>query len=80
MRNLESVPQIVAEIDKERCPTYSKFARTIQINLHNDLDLTKGLLKPARWVSMMMTKKQKEERMGKCKDFLTIVHCHLIAC
>jgi hypothetical protein len=47
--------------------------RTIQLTLHEDLDLSK---KSARWVPKLLTSAHKEERIQTCGKFLPAVSFH----
>jgi hypothetical protein len=44
--------------------------RTIQLTLHEDLDLSK---KSARWVLKLLTSAHKEERIQTCEQLLAMV-------
>ncbi len=56
--------------------THGMCTRTIQLTLHEDLDLSK---KSARWVPKLLTSAHKEERIRTCKKFLAMVHCRSVA-
>jgi hypothetical protein len=83
VRRPDFVAEIAAEVDEDRRITIRKLAaahgvsmRTIQLTLHEDLDLSK---KSARWVPKLLTSAHKEERIWTCKKFLAMVRSRSMA-
>jgi hypothetical protein len=77
VRSPDFVAEIAAEVEVDRQITIRKLAathgvckRTIQLTLHEDLDLSK---KSARWVPKLLTSAHKEERILTCEKFLALI-------
>ncbi len=83
VRSPDFVAEIAAEVDEDRRITIRKLAagqgvcmRTIQLTLHEDLDLSK---KSARWVPKLLTSAHKEERIQTCEKFLAMLRGRSLA-
>jgi histone-lysine N-methyltransferase SETMAR len=77
VRSPDFVAEITAEVEDDRRITIRKLAaahgvcmRTIQLTLHEDLDLSK---KSARWVPKLLTSAHKKERIRTCEKLLASV-------
>jgi hypothetical protein len=73
VRSPDFIAEIAAEVEDDRRITIQKLTathgvckRTIQLTLHEDLDLSK---KSARWVPKLLTSAHKEERIRTRKKF-----------
>jgi histone-lysine N-methyltransferase SETMAR len=83
VRSPDFVAEIAAKEDKDRRVTIRKLAaahgvcmRTVQLTLHEDLDLSK---KSARWVPKLLTNAHKEERIRTCEKFLAMLRGRSLA-
>jgi hypothetical protein len=84
VRSPDFVAEIATEVEDDQRITIRKLAaahgvcmRTIQLTLHEDLDLSK---KSTRWVPKLLTSAHKEERIRTCEKFLAMVCSCSMAC